>query len=440
MDVSRNNPPSILFVDDEAPVLRSLKRLARSEDWCTHYADSGEKGLSILENTKIDVVVSDMRMPGMDGAQFLCRAKELQPDSERILITGYSDVQALERVVNDARIFNYISKPWDDQVLTSVISNALEFQASQREKKKLEELTARQNRKLGKLALHLDHRVKEKDIEVQQALSLLTMEHQRAQTRTWDLLHALSNLIELSGKGDGCGKFVSDTSVALAEKLGLDQASQDNLRLAGLLHNIGSLAMADYWSFRIISELDDNELKRYQAQIEIAETIMAGMNELAPVAEIIGKHKEHLDGSGYPRKLQGEDIPLCARIMGVVTEYALLHEGRLREGIKGHNSSKAYIENLAGVCYDKKVVSAFFSIVEESTLSRESTILSVDQFQLVPGMVLAASVYSLHDALLLKSGTVLNASHIAKLSMYESSTGNKLEIRVCNPVEEGVLQ
>jgi Response regulator containing CheY-like receiver, AAA-type ATPase, and DNA-binding domains len=134
------------FVDDELPVLKSLKRLALDESWSVFCANSAEEGLAVLQQQPVNVVVSDMRMPGMDGAEFLTRVRNEQPDTERILITGYADVHALEKVVNEAKIFNYISKPWDDQVLTRVIQGALDFQSAQKEQKRLEKLTAAQTK------------------------------------------------------------------------------------------------------------------------------------------------------------------------------------------------------------------------------------------------------------------------------------------------------
>ena len=426
--------PSILFVDDELPVLKSLKRLALDESWSVFCANSAEEGLAVLQQQPVNVVVSDMRMPGMDGAEFLTRVRNEQPDTERILITGYADVHALEKVVNEAKIFNYISKPWDDQVLTRVIQGALDFQSAQKEQKRLEKLTAAQNKKLGRLALCLDGKVKEKTIEVAQALSLLSIEHQQAQSRAKGLLRAVSSLIELSGKGDGHSHFVENIAVATGERLCLPPTETENLQLASQLHNIGSLAIADYWAYRVVSEMDTNELKRYRAQVEIGETVLSGLPELAPVADIVGKHKEHLDGSGYPRGLTAQDIPLAARIMCVVTEYVLLYEGRLEEGIIGHRAARAYMQNLSGETYDPQVLTEFFNLVHADSLKRDSTILSKDQFQLVPGTVLAADIFSLHNALLLKAGTTLTATHIEKLRVYEKSTGDKLEIRINRPL------
>jgi len=426
--------PKILFVDDELPVLKALKRLSRDEQWDVYCANSAKEGLAILEENTIDVVVSDMRMPEMDGAEFLSQVRKLQPETERILITGYSDVYALEKVVNEAKIFNYISKPWDDQVLSSVIQNAVEFQSSQRERKRLEALTRTQNRKLGKLALSLDRSVKEKNIEVEQALSLLQIEHKKAECRTLDLLNAVSNIIELSGKGDGHGHFIANTSISLAKALNVSTRDQENLDVAGKLHNIGSLAMSDYWSYKVVSELDNNELKRYQAQVEIGETILSGMAELNPVAEIIGKHKERLDGSGYPRGLNKNEIPMPARIMGVVTDYVLLFEGRLTNNVSGHNEARAYIESRTGRYYDHQVTSALFDIIDEHSLLSESTILTKDRQHLTPGMILSSDLFSANQVLLLRTGTPLTRAHIEKLTRYENSTGEHLDIQVRNRV------
>jgi response regulator RpfG family c-di-GMP phosphodiesterase len=105
-------PMNLLFVDDEANILKALKRLFRSADFSVHLAESGSEGLAILQQTPIDLIISDMRMPQMDGAEFLTRAAEQWPNTVRILLTGYADIESTIAAVNKGRIYSYCSKPW----------------------------------------------------------------------------------------------------------------------------------------------------------------------------------------------------------------------------------------------------------------------------------------------------------------------------------------
>ena len=103
---------TLLFVDDEANILSSLKRLFRPLGYRIFTAESGAQGLEIMERETVDLVVSDMRMPEMNGAQFLEKVREKWPETVRILLTGYAEIGATIEAINKGQIYRYISKPW----------------------------------------------------------------------------------------------------------------------------------------------------------------------------------------------------------------------------------------------------------------------------------------------------------------------------------------
>ena len=116
---------TILLVDDERSVLSAIRRLLRKEGWNLLTATSGQEGLEVLRESAVDVVVSDVRMPVMDGPAFLKRVKELYPDVIRIILTGYSDRESLSKAFAEADIHEMISKPWDDEELKSILRDSV---------------------------------------------------------------------------------------------------------------------------------------------------------------------------------------------------------------------------------------------------------------------------------------------------------------------------
>ncbi|MCB1715047.1 MAG: response regulator [Candidatus Competibacteraceae bacterium] len=114
---------NILFVDDETFVLRSMKRLFGSM-YNVFTAASGQEAIDVVTNNDIQVVVCDQRMPGMIGVEALRQIKEISPNTMRILLTGYSDLDAVIRSVNDGEIFRYVTKPWNNDVLKDTVSSA----------------------------------------------------------------------------------------------------------------------------------------------------------------------------------------------------------------------------------------------------------------------------------------------------------------------------
>ncbi len=117
---------AILCVDDEIHVLNSLKRLLRKEDYELRLASSGEEGLLELEKDSVQVVVSDQRMPGMAGTEFLKIVKERYPDTVRVVLSGYADVQVIVAAINEGEIFRFLVKPWNDEELKATIRQCLD--------------------------------------------------------------------------------------------------------------------------------------------------------------------------------------------------------------------------------------------------------------------------------------------------------------------------
>lgn len=118
-------PQSILFVDDEENILKSLRRLLHEEPWEMFFAGSGDRGLEILEKENIDLVISDVRMPGMDGIAFLKRVKKRYPHVVRIFLSGYADHKAVIQALAEGSAQQLLPKPWKDQELKDVIRGAL---------------------------------------------------------------------------------------------------------------------------------------------------------------------------------------------------------------------------------------------------------------------------------------------------------------------------
>ncbi len=114
----------VLFVDDEPRVLTTMRMLFRNH-YELHFAESGARALDFLKSTPVDVIVSDQRMPGMTGIELLRAARELNPDAMRILLTGYSDLNAIIGSINEGEIFRFVNKPWSNEDLTQTVARAV---------------------------------------------------------------------------------------------------------------------------------------------------------------------------------------------------------------------------------------------------------------------------------------------------------------------------
>jgi two-component system NtrC family sensor kinase len=117
--------PRILFVDDEEHILRALKRHFMDDPYDIHTATSGLDGLALLEKTPMDVVISDFRMPGMDGGEFLKQVGSRWPETIRLVLSGYADITALISAINEGAIFKFISKPWQQDEMKNAVREAV---------------------------------------------------------------------------------------------------------------------------------------------------------------------------------------------------------------------------------------------------------------------------------------------------------------------------
>ncbi|MCK5124617.1 MAG: response regulator [candidate division Zixibacteria bacterium] len=153
---------TLLLVDDEPNVLKSLKRLFIDTDYRVIIANSGGEGLEKLKENAIQLVISDYRMPEMNGVEFLRLVKEQYPETIRIILSGYADVSAVVEAINDGEIYKFLAKPWNEQELLTAIMRSFEQYQLRIENKKLTYKLQRQNFELEKLAKSLEDKVVER--------------------------------------------------------------------------------------------------------------------------------------------------------------------------------------------------------------------------------------------------------------------------------------
>lgn len=154
--------PAVLFVDDEPNILTALQRLFRKEDFRVFTAASGEAGLELLRASPVPVVISDYRMPVMNGVAFLAQVKQLLPDSVRVILSGFADAQVIVDAINKGEVFRFHPKPWDDQELLITIRQCLEHYRLRREHAQLSQQARRQNDELRLLNESLELAVNER--------------------------------------------------------------------------------------------------------------------------------------------------------------------------------------------------------------------------------------------------------------------------------------
>lgn len=157
---------SILFVDDEVEILNSLKRIYRKSSFKVHTANSGEEGLSILKDEPMSVIVSDMQMPGMDGATFLSKAMQLNSNATRLILSGHADYNRVMDAINQGKIWSFIAKPWKESDFSHVINNAVSVFEEKVTKQNLLDQLKEKNELLEGMNHKLEDKVQERTSEL----------------------------------------------------------------------------------------------------------------------------------------------------------------------------------------------------------------------------------------------------------------------------------
>ena len=418
MDNTSETAETLLLVDDEPGILSSLRRLLRSSGYTILTAESGKAGLEILEQTPVDLVISDMRMPEMDGARFLELVRARWPETTRILLTGYSDVTSTIDAINRGEIFRYIAKPWDDNDLTLVVRDALERKRLQSENSRLLALTQAQNDELKDLNGNLENKVRQRTSEIEQINSFLNLTNDQLKQNFFVSIKIFSSLMELRGSTmAGHSRRVAELTRKLAAKFTANPHEQQDIFFAALLHDIGKIGFPDHLLDLPVSRMNSEEFALYRKHPVVGATALIPLEELKEAAEIVRAHHERFDGQGFPDGLVGLAIPLGARILAVVSDYDALQIGTMAEKRMGPDDAKATLAHSRGKRYDPVVLDAFVELL--GGLSEEQApVRSVSYLDLQPGMVLAHDLLSRDGMLLLSADFVLDAGLIKHIQDY----------------------
>jgi response regulator RpfG family c-di-GMP phosphodiesterase len=301
----------ILIVDDELPNIRLLERLFK-DDYSVLTASSGEEAVTLLDQHDVAVIVTDQRMPGMSGVELLKRTADRRPHMVRILLTGYTDLDALVEAVNCGLVYMYVSKPWKNDDLKLRIGRAVQHYE---DNKRQHSLGAANDRLTGRL--------REMKLGVVRALAtLLKLKNEQAYAH---------------------GSRVSKLARVLGERLRLTDEALSDLSVAGLLHEVGTIGSDDL----LVTQLPDRTSQ-----------VLSCIPELREVSDVIGYYRENFDGSGSPFGLIGDQIPLAARIIRVASEYDRLRNPIHASTGKEHLAALDELKTQTKRLYDPQVVQA----------------------------------------------------------------------------------
>ena len=412
---------TVLFVDDEPNILRAIKRALFTMDITLLLADSGAKALELMSNHEVHVVISDMKMPQMSGAELLEQVAINYPDTFRVVLTGYADIESTIKAVNQGKIHRYLQKPWDNQELISVVEEGLERVKLKAENTRLQKLTRLQNRKLRDVNASLEQVVQKRTRQIKAALNKIE-KHNLAMEQV------LFNVISINP--DINGKFaieVSELASKLARIARLEKEEIQQVRYAGLICELGLLGLESEDFEAPFSKLKYQQQQNYLSQTKQAALILAPAHELHQVSDIIEFQFEHYNGSGLYNKV-AKEIPAGARILAIARDYWRLVTGRMSGIEMSPRDAKLEMKKHRNTRYDGEFLDLLLEAEDVTTSKLLSTSLKASQLK--AGMVLAQNLYNDSHILILPEGHVFSDATIQKLVHFEEERGKAFSIQI----------
>ena len=412
---------TLLFVDDEPNILSSLRRLFRTKGYKVLTAEGGAKGLEVLAQEHVDLVVSDMRMPIMDGAKFLEHVREGWPDTVRLLLTGYADIQSILDAINRGEIYRYITKPWDDNDIVLVVRHALERKGLEREKKRLEGIAQKQNEELKQLNASLEAKVLERTADLNKERESVIAANDKLKVNFITSIKVFSSLIDMRGGNlSGHSRRVAELARKIAVKMNMTGTEAQSVFIGALLLDIGKMGFSDELLAKPVASMTADDLGLFRKHTIRAEQLLMPLADLQDTARILRAQAERLDGDGFPDRISGLAIPLGARILSLASDYDNLQIGALmRRRLLPEDAKKAIIEN-SGKRYDPDVVAAFRDVTGDTVTDKAQGEISLRTDKLEVGMVLARDLVSKEGLMLLSSDHMLDAKLIQQIIEFET--------------------
>lgn len=320
----------ILAVDEEKETRSLLKLTLESEGYSCDTAGSAREAIGKLDRRPYSVVLTDIKLPGMSGLEFLELIRKRDDEVAVIVLTALDDI-ALSILALKAGAYDYITKPFRRADLLAGIEKALQKRALI-----LENRDYRQN---------LERKVREQSRKLQVSL-IRTIEY-------------LARILEARDPETREHSLrVTEYSVRTAEEMGLFPGEIERIRTASALHDIGKLGLRE----EILNKeetLRREEVEHIQRHPLIAASILDPIEELEEIIRLIRHHHENFDGSGYPDGLAGEEIPLGARIIAVADAFDAITSSRPYRKARSEEFAVREIRNHAGRQFDPAVVEAF---------------------------------------------------------------------------------
>jgi len=342
--ISDSGAKRLLIVDDEETIRLALGKFLRSRGYEVLTVDCGPAALEALERQRFMLMLCDVRMPGMSGVEVVTQAAKVDSDMAIMMLTAVNDAPTATEALSHGAM-DYLMKPIE-----------------------LEDLNQAVERALHKRDLTIEQRNVERMIREEVALRTEELEKEKAALRTLTISIADSLINAMEAKDiylRGHSIRVADLGAAIAEEMGLDADTVEQIRVAGHLHDVGKMGIRE----EILNKpgaLTAEEFAHVKEHVRIGMAIIEPLLHLGPVLDYVHDHHENFDGSGYPRGLEGVAISLGGRVLAAADAFDAMRSKRAYRGSMTQADTLAVLRHEAGRKLDARVFDALERVVSRS--------------------------------------------------------------------------
>lgn len=412
----QDDKPRVLLVDDETNILRAIKRVLHREGYAIDMAEGGAEGIRKLEESEYAVIICDQKMPDISGADVLAKSCEIRPDTYRITLTGYTDLESAQRSINEGNIHRFLTKPWDESTLREVVKQGAAAYAIIQENRRLSALAEERRIELEQWNQKLEAKVAERTREIEARNQALAVLRDQVEASLRDTVLLLVNLLDTADPDVAShSRRVAELSVQIAKKLDLDADAIRSVEFAALLHEIGRLA--DLREQRSAGPSRKKPQKRRPIH-EVAYAMLGQVKGFEEIAKAIRCVPAQYAGGGK-FSVKGATIPLASRIIAAADIFDRAAVNNTKTTEPSRETGRKAVRALAGSILDPQIVQILDSDAEEApTIAVHEIELSPTRLR--PGMQLARDLSNTLSKLLLAEGTELDEALIKRIRQLAS--------------------
>ncbi len=331
---------TILTVDDEEMIRDLMVTALSREGYRCFQAGSAEEARAVLMNNRVDLAILDIMMPGRSGVDLLKELKVLSPETVVLMVTAISDTETAMKCIH-LGAYDYILKPFDIDRVLLTIRNSLEQQRLLIENREYQ--------------ANLEKKVEEQTRQIRMAMESLNLAYNHTLT-------ALVRALDAREKETGShSERVMGYTMLLGETMGIPESDLSVMARGALLHDIGKIGISDNILLKP-AKLDDGEWMEMRRHPQLGYDILSGIKFLKGPAEMVFAHHERFDGSGYPKGLRRNDIPLGARIFTLVDTLDAMTSDRPYRKALPFDAVTNEVTRCRGLQFDPEIADIFLSI------------------------------------------------------------------------------